>query len=1182
LPKQPFPKKKPTKGQKQPKVKSVASATPKDSELPENAGVELSYVTSALYRTPPTPYNPDDLVGQKGLRVYRKMLNDEQIKAAVSAKHFAVLSTGYEIVAPDADDGEEDETGKEMADFVKFNFDEMGGSFDSKLLEIMTATVFGFSVSEKIWGYIDYGKYEGKTGLIALKTRQPFEFDFDADEHGNLKADGIVQSRFLRMPPEKFVVYSYRKTFDNLYGESDLRAAYRYYWLKDNILRFMAITLERYGEPTWIFSHTQRLTNNQRSELEEFIQNMASKKGLIVQKDIEASTESPDPKTGTVYIPAVDLCDTGIRISLLMPGLIGLSGGGGTQGTGSFARAIKEFDLFIWIIEQLRNDLETIIDEQIVKPLVDLNYEVNEGKYPQFRFKEITQDHKENIFKLWTQAVQAQALTKTRDDENRARELIEFPHLPDNVPVTGEPLPPGTQFPDGRVAGPDGQPSLPPQPPGADPGNPGGNPLPFSRQYGGPGSGNIGHAGRPGEVGGSLPSGAAGIPASNGGEDYVRPTPEHVKTVEEAVTKILAGKTVEVDDVQKVHTIVERLAYMAEEAKSKGAAAPNYDLCQVSVKGTNLFCADNLGIPRIKMPQFAGEPVPGSEADKLPRTKWEPKNVDAQPQFLEHLKSLGIRTSEGRIPASWLRASQRELVGPKVAAMALDTKTNLEQFPIVISRDGYIVDGHHRWAALVERDAADGKLGDTMIKYIKVDAPISEVLHISNDWTQKFGIAVKGVHARHFGGEGSGNWGHAGRPNEVGGSLPTGEGSGLDPSKPHPDYQPKAPPPDEQVSAKEENLTPEEHAARQVHIDKLNQATQTWLKQNAPGGDIGRGKLMELSKYLGTQYKDEVDAITRDFNDSSKYSVRPVVHLGGGPGTPDIYILGWRERTALDMNSGIPAAMIEGTQIHDHGPSEAGIYIHKGNIDEHIYAFAPSEFGGNELHYHTVDRSLGQGSSVAIQSPYIHDFFAPPTDSGLSVSIHSYYPPLKDMSYYKPAAKGLLTKVGHWKEGDPIEGSNTKALSQDDWGWVRGRIGWYHLPGLHNQLDHGRRGPGLADTLLNRGGFTYNPVKVHDKEAPPDGFALSVRPDAEEIMHTDGLTKKYLRMKLGDYVARFKDELKQPDAYLGAWHDKDSGRIFLDLSKVVKDKNEAMSLAKQAHQLGIYDLAHGETIKLAA
>lgn len=72
--------------------------------------------------------------------------------------------------------------------------------------------------------------------------------------------------------------------------------------------------------------------------------------------------------------------------------------------------------------------------------------------------------------------------------------------------------------------------------------------------------------------------------------------------------------------------------------------------------------------------------------------------------------------------------------------MMNDTTFDPAVNPIFISNDNYILDGHHRWAAVVGRDAADGKLGDSMMHVTKVDSPISELLHVANTWANAFGI----------------------------------------------------------------------------------------------------------------------------------------------------------------------------------------------------------------------------------------------------------------------------------------------------------------------------------------------------------------------------------------------------------------------------------------------------------
>ena len=233
-----------------------------------------------------------------------------------------------------------------------------------------------------------------------------------------------------------------------------------------------------------------------------------------------------------------------------------------------------------------------------------------------------------------------------------------------------------------------------------------------------------------------------------------RPKVRQAKNIDDAIKRILNGEIVEVKDVKDIHTVLEKLAEIAKDAKEKGKDAPKYDLCQVSVAGSNLFCGSKLkskeypnGVPRIKMPQIGGNPEKGSIADKtFPRNPWDDKEVNGAEPFVAHLKEMGITSKKESVPASSLKASQGELVGSKVAKMMVDTGFDVTKNPLFVSSDGYVIDGHHRWAAAVGRDSSDGKLGNLKMNIIRIDAPISEVLKIANEWTESVGLKpAKGV-----------------------------------------------------------------------------------------------------------------------------------------------------------------------------------------------------------------------------------------------------------------------------------------------------------------------------------------------------------------------------------------------------------------------------------------------------
>jgi hypothetical protein len=198
---------------------------------------------------------------------------------------------------------------------------------------------------------------------------------------------------------------------------------------------------------------------------------------------------------------------------------------------------------------------------------------------------------------------------------------------------------------------------------------------------------------------------------------------------------------------QQISTIIDKLADLGKQAKEKGEKAPNFNLCQVTVPGTNLYCDGNKGIPREDMPQFKGTPEPGSPADKLPKD--ENGEADTEEFFKQMLEKQGIDVSEPAVvPADRLKATQSELVGVKVAGMskvlADPNHPAYEKItaPIYVSNDGYVLDGHHRWAAVVAHNAANPDNQIPMNVRV-IDEPIVPLVKRSNSFAEAIGIRAK-------------------------------------------------------------------------------------------------------------------------------------------------------------------------------------------------------------------------------------------------------------------------------------------------------------------------------------------------------------------------------------------------------------------------------------------------------
>jgi len=232
--------------------------------------------------------------------------------------------------------------------------------------------------------------------------------------------------------------------------------------------------------------------------------------------------------------------------------------------------------------------------------------------------------------------------------------------------------------------------------------------------------------------------------ASQDGRDAEHPF--HTSSVDDAARALAAGKYVDLDQPRGESTLVDKLAAIGNDARAKGEKAPVYDLGKVTIQGTNLFMNGNLGVPRVEMPQFTGVPAPGSRAD-LEYPKDERGEVDLGRAFTEHLQSLGIGVTQSeKIPSEVLRATQDQLDGVKVAGMAKAIESGAyvpTNRDIWTTKDDYVLDGHHTWAAATAVSYQTGE--QTFISANVIDMPITDALREAQTWTAQMGLGSRAV-----------------------------------------------------------------------------------------------------------------------------------------------------------------------------------------------------------------------------------------------------------------------------------------------------------------------------------------------------------------------------------------------------------------------------------------------------
>lgn len=356
---------------------------------------EIAAARTALSLMP--PHNPDDLVGKRGYAAYDQMQRDAQVQACLQIKKLSLLSRGWEV-HPVSDSPVDIET----ADFVRFALEDMRGSILDVLYNVLDALAKGFSVLEINWRVIQEpgvgGQvsgiqhptpdthrlgYAGMIGLASIKSKDPAAFEFDLDEFMNVRAltrvAGFAGSRVASLPAEKFVIYSYCPRYESPYGTSDLRAAWKHYWSKDLLMRFMNLYLEKYGSPTAKGSCRRGTPKAAQEELLKVLGRIQQETAIVIPDDVQIELLEAHRGGEAGYLAAIEFHDRQIAKAILHQTLMTDEG----FRVGSFALAKIHLDVLKMCLKKLKRDLEeTVMREQVIRRLVDYNFRVS--AYPSF------------------------------------------------------------------------------------------------------------------------------------------------------------------------------------------------------------------------------------------------------------------------------------------------------------------------------------------------------------------------------------------------------------------------------------------------------------------------------------------------------------------------------------------------------------------------------------------------------------------------------------------------------------------------------------------------------------------------------------------------------------------------------------------------------------------------------
>lgn len=196
--------------------------------------------------------------------------------------------------------------------------------------------------------------------------------------------------------------------------------------------------------------------------------------------------------------------------------------------------------------------------------------------------------------------------------------------------------------------------------------------------------------------------------------ERVKQGTEQVFDAEKVINRIASGEQVEIEP-QMLGVVLRSMVLRKDHP----------DITNLTLTGTRLMSRDNLGIPRAEMPQIP---------------------TDKKGEFVNLLEQRGVGVSREEVQASTLKPIQAEISGTTSAQIMVRMLTsqepkNMQDFDggaIVVSKDNYVIDGHHRWAAHVGLELGGDK-GHKM-KILKVDLPHEKLIDITKKWNETLGI----------------------------------------------------------------------------------------------------------------------------------------------------------------------------------------------------------------------------------------------------------------------------------------------------------------------------------------------------------------------------------------------------------------------------------------------------------
>lgn len=294
---------------------------------------------------------------------------------------------------------------QEIEDFVNENLKTME---DSLISVLQTAAEdmnnYGFHVSEIVYRYDEKSK---KLMFKKFARIPPSNVRFNVNKKGDIVSATVYGSKQIRLLPDKMFI-AINKKQNGLYGEPNLKKAYRWWKVKKHLVEFWAIALEKYAVPPLVAKTAKPNQDDVLTALSTLYSNGA----MVINPEDEVSTIEGRRDFPELFDRALKMLNVMLYRAYLLPALLG-----DVQTTGSYALGKIQLEPFYTSTRIAAESLASQFVNTAVKYLLEINgFQTND--YGRFVvINEPSSEEKWRIGQLVYQLTNVGYLSPEEDDE---------------------------------------------------------------------------------------------------------------------------------------------------------------------------------------------------------------------------------------------------------------------------------------------------------------------------------------------------------------------------------------------------------------------------------------------------------------------------------------------------------------------------------------------------------------------------------------------------------------------------------------------------------------------------------------------------------------------------------------------------------------------------------------------